>query len=76
MTSVLSHCPSTSLFQQDNGEEYEAALPLYMQSLEYFLKGLKYETNPSSKEVIKARAANYIARAEELKTVISRKTDT
>lgn len=30
----------------DTNQEYEVALGLYRKSLEYFLTGLKYETNP------------------------------
>lgn len=30
----------------DNNQEYETALALYKKSLEYFMTGLKYETNP------------------------------
>lgn len=32
----------------DNSQDYETALGLYKKSLEYFMTGLKYETNPVS----------------------------
>ena len=32
----------------DTNEDYELALGLYKKSLEYFMTGLKYETNPVS----------------------------
>jgi len=32
----------------DNNQDYETALGLYKKSLEYFMTGLKYETNPVS----------------------------
>jgi vacuolar protein-sorting-associated protein 4 len=35
--------------EADNNGEYEKALPLYRQSLEYFMTGLKYEQNPACK---------------------------
>ncbi len=35
----------------DNNQDYETALGLYKKSLEYFMTGLKYETNPVSPRV-------------------------
>lgn len=32
----------------DNNQDYEVALGLYKKSLEYFMTGLKYESNPVS----------------------------
>lgn len=32
----------------DNNQDYDIALGLYKKSLEYFMTGLKYETNPVS----------------------------
>lgn len=34
--------------EADNSQEYETALALYKKALEYFVTGLKYETNPVS----------------------------
>lgn len=50
--------------------EYETALKLYKRSLDYFMTGLKYETNPKSKAVILERVDGYMKRAEELKNVL------
>ena len=51
----------------DNDGKYEDAWKLYMLSLEYFMTALKYEKNKRSQEQIKAKAAEYMTRAEELK---------
>lgn len=51
----------------DNGGRYEDAWKLYMLALEYFMTALKYEKNRRSHDQIKAKAAEYMTRAEELK---------
>lgn len=51
----------------DNGGKYEDAWKLYMLALEYFMTALKYEKNKRSQDQIKAKAAEYMTRAEELK---------
>ena len=53
--------------EADNKGEYEAALGLYKKSLEYFMTGLKYEKNPTTRDTIKARVDGYMKRAEDLK---------
>jgi hypothetical protein len=35
--------------------EYESALKLYRRALDYFMTGLKYENNPTSKKLILER---------------------
>ena len=35
--------------EYDQAGNYEKALPLYRKALEYFMTGLKYETNPAGK---------------------------
>lgn len=54
----------------DNLGEYEKALPLYRRALEYFMTGLKYEQNPTSKKMIVDRVDGYMKRAEEIKNVL------
>lgn len=51
----------------DNEGEYEKAYQLYYSSLELFMLALKWEKNPRSKEMIRAKTAEYMERAEKLK---------
>ena len=54
--------------EADTTAEYEKAYQLYYQSLELFMLALKWEKNAKSKEMIRAKAAEYMERAEKLKT--------
>lgn len=54
--------------EADTAAEYEKAYQLYYQSLELFLLALKWEKNAKSKEMIRAKTAEYMERAEKLKT--------
>lgn len=54
----------------DNLGDLEKALGLYQKALEYFLTGLKYEPNPTSKRIIQEKVAGYINRAEEIKKAL------
>ena len=51
----------------DNATEYEKAYQLYYQALELFMLALKWEKNAKSKEMIRAKAGEYMERAEKLK---------
>jgi len=51
----------------DNAGQYEKAYQLYYQSLELFMLALKWEKNPKSKEMIRAKTGEYMDRAEKLK---------
>ncbi|KAL1867153.1 hypothetical protein VTK73DRAFT_4315 [Phialemonium thermophilum] len=53
--------------EADNAAEYEKAYQMYYQSLELFMLALKWEKNPKSKEMIRAKTAEYMDRAEKLK---------
>lgn len=53
--------------EADNAARYEDAWKLYMLSLEYFMTAMKYEKNNRSKDQIRAKATEYMTRAEELK---------
>ncbi|PWY87931.1 vacuolar protein sorting-associated protein 4 [Aspergillus sclerotioniger CBS 115572] len=53
--------------EHDNEGEYEKAYQLYYSSLELFMLALKWEKNPKSKEMIRAKAGEYMDRAEKLK---------
>jgi vacuolar protein-sorting-associated protein 4 len=54
--------------ESDNEGEYEKAYQLYYSALELFMLALKWEKNPKSKEMIRAKTGEYMERAEKLKT--------
>lgn len=51
----------------DQASEYEKAYQQYYSALELFMLALKYEKNVKSKEMIRAKAGEYMERAEKLK---------
>ena len=53
------------------GNQYDKAYQLYYQSLELFMLALKWEKNPKSKDMIRAKTAEYMDRAEKLKAHLS-----
>lgn len=53
--------------EHDNAGEYEKAYQMYYSALELFMLALKWEKNPKSKEMIRAKAGEYMDRAEKLK---------
>jgi vacuolar protein-sorting-associated protein 4 len=55
----------------DNAGQYDKAYTLYYQSLELFMLALKWEKNPKSKEMIRAKTGEYMDRAEKLKAHLS-----
>ncbi|KAH6677403.1 P-loop containing nucleoside triphosphate hydrolase protein [Halenospora varia] len=57
--------------EADTAADYEKAYQLYYQSLELFMLALKWEKNNKSKEMIRAKAGEYMERAEKLKTHLS-----
>mmetsp|Transcript_37900 Transcript_37900/g.60744 ORF Transcript_37900/g.60744 Transcript_37900/m.60744 type:complete len:439 (-) Transcript_37900:288-1604(-) len=57
--------------QKDNAEEYEAALNLYTQGVQYLMTGLKYEKNDKVKGAIKEKVTKYLQRAEDIKSSLS-----
>ncbi|TVY41891.1 Vacuolar protein sorting-associated protein [Lachnellula occidentalis] len=57
--------------EADTAAEYDKAYQLYYQSLELFMLALKWEKNAKSKEMIRAKAAEYMERAEKLKNHLS-----
>lgn len=52
----------------DRAGEYEKAYPLYMNALELFMVALKWEKNQKTKETVRAKVAEYMERAEKLKS--------
>jgi len=55
----------------DTAGEYEKAYQLYYQALELFMLALKWEKNAKSKEMIRAKAGDYMERAEKLKNFLA-----
>ncbi|KMU90308.1 suppressor protein of bem1/bed5 double mutants [Coccidioides immitis H538.4] len=53
--------------EHDNAGEYEKAYQTYYSALELFMLALKWEKNPKSKEMIRAKTGEYMERAEKLK---------
>lgn len=53
--------------ENDTAGEYEKAYQLYYQSLELFMLAIKWEKNAKLKENIRAKAGEYMERAEKLK---------
>ena len=61
--------------ESDNAGEYEQAYQTYYSSLELFMLALKWEKNPRSKEMIRAKAGEYMDRAEKLKNHLATSPD-
>jgi vacuolar protein-sorting-associated protein 4 len=57
----------------DYAAEYEKAYADYYTALELFMLAIKYEANPSAKDLIRNKATEYIARAEKLKDHLYKK---
>jgi len=55
---------------EDSAGNYEKALNLYINALEYFKTHLKYEKNPRAKEAITAKFEEYLKRAEEVRKML------
>ena len=53
--------------EEDNKKNYDAALRLYEQAIQYLITGIKYEKNKRTQELIEAKCKEYLARAEKLK---------
>jgi vacuolar protein-sorting-associated protein 4 len=72
----------TIAITMDKAGDYDKSLNLYKAAIEYFMLGLKYDTNPASKSNISNRCKGYMERAEQLKNIIdgveptSKKDDT
>ncbi|KAI9707299.1 MAG: Vacuolar protein sorting-associated protein 4 [Candelina mexicana] len=54
--------------ESDKAGEYKKAHGLYVQSVELFMLALKYEKNPKTKEMVRGKVAEYLDRAEKLKS--------
>ncbi|KAF2000468.1 vacuolar protein sorting-associated protein-like protein VPS4 [Amniculicola lignicola CBS 123094] len=54
--------------ETDTAGDYEKAYQMYYSALELFMLALKWEKNQKSKEMIRGKVAEYMERAEKLKT--------
>ncbi|KAL1601710.1 Vacuolar protein sorting-associated protein 4 [Paraconiothyrium brasiliense] len=61
--------------ETDTAGEYEKAYQLYYSALELFMLALKWEKNQKSKEMIRGKVAEYMERAEKLKTHLNQNDD-
>lgn len=57
----------TQAITADNSGDHKTAYDLYTRALEHFMLALKYETNPSARDVILKKLQGYMTRAEQLK---------
>lgn len=61
--------------EADTAENYDEAYQLYYNGLDYLMLAMKYEKNPKSKEIIKAKFTEYLSRAEDIKTYLANKNE-
>ncbi|GJE92040.1 AAA-domain-containing protein [Phanerochaete sordida] len=61
--------------EADNKQNYEEAYKQYSNALDYFMLALKWEKNEKSKQLIRSKIEEYIARAEMLKEHIQQAED-
>uniref|UniRef100_A0A671SVS3 vesicle-fusing ATPase n=1 Tax=Sinocyclocheilus anshuiensis TaxID=1608454 RepID=A0A671SVS3_9TELE len=60
--------------EEDKAKNYEEALRLYQHAIQYFLHVVKYEAQgEKSKQSIRAKCAEYLDRAEQLKQYLKKK---
>uniref|UniRef100_H3GA44 vesicle-fusing ATPase n=1 Tax=Phytophthora ramorum TaxID=164328 RepID=H3GA44_PHYRM len=62
----------THAINEDNSKNYQEAFRLYKKALEHFMVGVKYEKNPTSKEIIMKRVEGYMTRAEQLRGMLEK----
>eukprot|EP01084_Bolivina_argentea_P074516 135170_1 len=56
--------------QKDSAEEYESAIHLYNQGIQYWMTGLQYEKNKRIESAIKEKVQTFLIRVEEIKKCI------
>eukprot|EP01115_Flamella_aegyptia_P014796 TRINITY_DN86609_c0_g1_i1.p1 TRINITY_DN86609_c0_g1~~TRINITY_DN86609_c0_g1_i1.p1 ORF type:complete len:242 (+),score=60.30 TRINITY_DN86609_c0_g1_i1:92-817(+) len=61
--------------EEDKKQNYQEALRLYQLALEYFITALKYEKSEKSKEMVREKVQEYMARAEYLKEHLNNKSN-
>ena len=64
----------TKATEEDNNKNYEEALQLYTNGVEYFLHVIKYEAqSEKAKQCIRAKCVQYLERAEKLRSYLNGK---
>lgn len=63
----------TTAIEFDNKKQYKEAFDYYQQALQMFIVVLKYEKNARAKEFLGQRVKQYMARAEELRAIVTEK---
>ena len=53
--------------ESDTSQNYAEAYKYYMNALDLFMLALKWEKSPKAKEIVRAKTAEYMDRAEKLK---------
>jgi len=61
--------------EADQANEYEDAIKLYSDALERLTLGLKYEKNPTRKQLLMERVEGYMKRAEEIRKIVDDKKE-
>ena len=59
----------------DHAKEYQKAFDLYMNSMELWVKALKWEKNKALKATMQEKMASYLDRAEKLKQFLQQEAD-
>eukprot|EP00299_Pterocystis_sp_00344_P011054 c509_g1_i2.p1 GENE.c509_g1_i2~~c509_g1_i2.p1 ORF type:complete len:321 (+),score=84.42 c509_g1_i2:37-999(+) len=54
----------------DEKKDYNEAIRLYISGIDYFMTGLKYEKNEKSREMVRNKISEYLARVEYLKEAV------
>lgn len=61
--------------EADQAEDYETALTIYRDALSRFTLAIKYEKNPTRKQLLMERVEGYMKRAEELKGFLTKQDE-
>ncbi|XP_046863335.1 serine/threonine-protein kinase ULK3-like [Xenia sp. Carnegie-2017] len=83
----LEHAPSSHSLQKaislvseavklDEASKFKEAVQMYSKALDHFVPALQYERNATKKDAIRQKVNGYMARAEELKQHLKRRSST
>lgn len=60
----------------DDNEEYEKAIQIYLNSVEYFMLAIKWEKNADRKKALSIKTNEYMNRIDQLKVIVADKKKT